>query len=384
MSARKISTWHDAGLIDADTRDRLLAYEASHARPLALWAVFGIGALAIGLGLVSVIAANWEEIPGQLRLAVHLALIVGALAALFLREDRIAATSPWAVEALLFVTAALGLTFFGHLGQVYQTSSPLWKPLATWLVLFAPLLLLMGRSWPAALAVLGGVVWCAWDYAGTAIGYNGVRDPGMGLLLWLAFVTALPVMFAPLAAWMRARSARPDFWRRLEQLALAYAVAGASFATVVASIGEFGNDGLTREWASMAVSGAVAVAAGLGVVLVRPGISGQMAGAIIIGAGLVPPLAYGADGIDLAAAILFMALWIGIAAAALVAGWRGVFQLAVAVIALRLIILSFELAGDLLASGFGLILSGLMILGVAWGAVKVSRQFAPPAEGAEA
>jgi uncharacterized membrane protein len=384
MSARKISTWHEAGLIDADTRDRLLAYEASHARPLALWAVFGIGALAIGLGLVSVIAANWEEIPGQLRLAVHLALIVGALAALFLREDRIAATSPWAVEALLFVTAALGLTFFGHLGQVYQTSSPLWKPLATWLVLFAPLLLLMGRSWPAAAAVMGGAVWCAWEYASAKIGYNGVRDPGLGLLLWLAFVTALPVMFAPLAAWMRARSARPDFWRRLEQLALAYAVAGASFATVVASIGEFGNDGLTREWASMAVSGAVAVAAGLGVVLVRPGISGQMAGAIIIGAGLVPPLAYGADGIDLAAAILFMALWIGIAAAALVAGWRGVFQLAVAVIALRLIILSFELAGDLLASGFGLILSGLMILGVAWGAVKVSRQFAPPAEGAEA
>ena len=130
MSTRKITTWHDAGLIDAATRDRLLAYEAAHARPLALWAVFGIGALAIGLGLVSVIAANWENIPGQLRLAVHLALIFGALAALFLREQQLAEKSPWAVEALLFVTAALGLTFFGHLGQVYQTSSPLWKPLA--------------------------------------------------------------------------------------------------------------------------------------------------------------------------------------------------------------------------------------------------------------
>ncbi len=115
MSARKIAAWHEAGLIDAATRDRLLAHEAEHARPLALWAVFGIGALAIGLGLVSVIAANWEDIPGQLRLAVHLALIVAALAALFLREARMAAASPWAVEALLFVSAALGLTFFGHL-----------------------------------------------------------------------------------------------------------------------------------------------------------------------------------------------------------------------------------------------------------------------------
>lgn len=382
MSARKIAAWHDAGLIDAETRDRLLAYEAAHARPLALWAVFGIGALAIGLGLVSVIAANWEDIPGQLRLGVHLALIAGALAALFWREERLAAKSPWAVEALVFVTAALGLTFFGHIGQVYQTSSPLWQPLGAWLVLFAPLLLLTGRSWPAALAVLGGSVWCAWEYATDMTGYGAMRDPGLGMLVWLAFVTALPVAFAPLAAALRARSARPDFWRRLEQLALAYAVAAASFATAIAGFGGFGEGGLTEEWASMATSGAVALVAGLGVILARPGISGQMSGAIIAGAGLVLPLAYAADNLTLPPALLFMALWIGIAAAALAAHWRGVFQLAVGVIALRLIILSFELAGDLLASGFGLILSGVMILAVAWGAVRVSKAFAPAREAA--
>jgi uncharacterized membrane protein len=377
MSARKIAAWHDAGLIDAGTRDRLLAYEAAHARPLALWAVFGIGALAIGLGLVSVIAANWEDIPGQLRLGVHFALILAALAALFWREERLAAASPWAIEALVFVTAALGLTFFGHIGQVYQTSSPLWQPLGAWLVLFAPLLLLTCRGWPCALALLGGAVWCAWEYATASTGYGAMRDPGTGMLVWLAFVTAAPAAFAPLAAWMRARSARPDFWRRLEQLALAYAVAGASFATAIAGFGGFGEGGLTEEWVSMATSGAVLLLAGLATIAVRPGVSGQMSGAIIAGAGLVLPLAYAADNLTLLPALLFMALWIGIAAAALAAHWRGVFQIAVAVIALRLIILSFELAGDLLASGFGLILSGVLILGVAWAAVRVSKTFAP-------
>jgi hypothetical protein len=54
----------------------------------------------------------------------------------------------------------------------------------------------------------------------------------------------------------------------------------------------------------------------------------------------------------------------------------------VGVIALRLVILSFELAADLLTSGFGLILAGVMILGVAWAAVRVSRRFAPRGEGA--
>lgn len=378
MSARKISAWHEAGLIDASTRDRLLAYETAHARPLALWAVFGIGALTIGLGLVSVIAANWEEIPGQLRLGVHLALIAGALAGLFLREQRLAQTSPWAVEALAFVTAALGLTFFGHLGQVYQTSSPLWQPLGAWLVLFAPLLLLTGRSWPSALAVLGGAVWCAWDYAFAMTGYDA-GTPGTALLLWIALVTALPVLFAPAAAWLRGQSERRDFWRRLEQLALAYAVAGASLATAVASADGFGdnNGGLAREWSSMAVISAVALAAGLGVMAVRPGTSGRMAGAIIAGAAAVPLLAYVLNDLDVPAALLFMALWAGIAAAALAAHWRGVFQLAVAAIALRLIILSFELAGDLLTNGLGLIASGFLILGVAWAAVRVSKRFAP-------
>jgi len=260
----------------------------------------------------------------------------------------------------------------------------MWRPLAAWLVLFAPLLLMMGRSWPSALAVLGTSVWCVWGYATAATGYNGGRDPGMGLLLWIAFVTALPVLLAPAAAALRARSARPDFWRRMEQLALAYAVAGAAFATFIASISEFGTPGLAQELASMVMGGAVAVLAGLGVVLARPGTSGRMAGAIIAGAGLVLPLAYGANDLTVPAAALFMALWAGIAAAALAAHWRGVFQLAVAVIALRLIILSFELASDLLLSGFGLIIAGLLILGVAWGAVRVSKRFAPTNDGADA
>jgi uncharacterized membrane protein len=378
MSARRIAHWHEAGLIDAATRDRLLSYEARHARPLALWAVWGIGALTIGLGLVSVIAANWEAIPGVVRLAVHLALIALLLAVLFAREERLAARSPWAVEALAFVAAALGLTFFGHIGQVYQTSSPLWQPLALWLALFAPLLLLMGRSWPSALALLGGAVWCVWEYAAADSRFG--ETPDSARMVWLAFVTALPMGFAPVAAGLRAQSLRADFWRRLEQLALAYAVGGASLATIVAGFGEFSEPG----WhiaAGALTSGLAAVLAGIGTGLARPGLSGRMAGAIIAGAGLTLPLAYAANDLVVPTALLFMALWTSIAAAALAAHWRGVFQLAVAVIALRLIVLSFELAGDLLTSGFGLILAGLLILGVAWAAVRVSKRFAPAGEG---
>ncbi len=383
MSTRKIDIWHEAGLIDGETRARLIAYEDEHTRPLALWAVFGIGALAIGLGLISVVAANWDDIPGQMRLAVHFALILGTLAALFLRGEQLSRANPWAIEALLFVAAALGLTFFGHLGQVYQASSPLWEPLAIWLVLFGPILLLMGRSWLAASLVVGGSIYCAWEYSYAqdelVRRLAGVDPP----CVWMAFVTALPVFFAPIGAWLRASGERPEFWRRLEQLGLTYAVVGGSAFCALASVGAFDDGELVLGAGSQFTRAAAGVAAGILVLLARPGISGQMSGAIIMGSGLAIALAYGANDIEVLAAGLFMALWAGIAAAALYAGWRGVFQLAVAAIALRLIILSFELASDLLLSGFGLILSGVMILGIAWIAVRVSRKFAPPVDHAD-
>jgi hypothetical protein len=131
----------------------------------------------------------------------------------------------------------------------------------------------------------------------------------------------------------------------------------------------------------MALRAAIGCGAGLALVLARPGISGRMAGAIIAGAGIALLFAYAVNGLDIPAAALFMALWAGIAAAALKAGWRGVFQLAVGVIALRLIIFSFELASDLLLSGCGLIIAGLLILGIGWAALKVSRVYAPESEG---
>ncbi|MEL6486899.1 MAG: DUF2157 domain-containing protein [Pseudomonadota bacterium] len=378
MSARKIETWHEAGLIDAETRAALLAYESEHARPLALWAVFGIGALAIGLGLVSVVAANWEDVPGQVRLAIHLALLGGALGGVFLKEKQLVAASPWALEALTAITAALGLTFFGHLGQVYQTSSPLWVPLAMWLALFGPMLLLTGRGWLTASLVVGGAIYAGWEYAFASDALLFSADEPTRPVVWLAAVMASPVLFAPLGALMRARSMRPDFWRRLEQLALIYALGSASIAAALASVHAFGGEetGVLGP-AALATFAGVGVLAGGLVALARPTLSGRLSGAIIAGSGVVMLLARSVSGVDLAAALLFMTLWFGVGGAALKAGWRGVFQLAVAAIALRLIVLSFELASDLLLSGFGLILSGLLILGIAWAAYRVSREFAP-------
>ncbi len=372
MSLRKLKAWEDAGLIDAATHARIRDWEAAHARPYALRAVVGLAVLAIGLGIVSVVAAHWAEIPGEIRLTLHFTLILGCLAAL-VRVDH---------DALLFVPGVLGLTFFGHLGQVYQTSSPLYVPLGLWLLLFSPLLLARGRGWLIVLLFFATLVLTLLVYAGELLDR---ADPAEA---WrtgarTALALASPALIAPLAAWACARSDRPGFWRRLARLALGWSATLAS-AAAAASLASFRTQP-DPEWslslaAALAVSTTLVVAAAV-LRRLRSDAQARLEPTVFAGLAVVPPLAWLLGGSEVVAALLFMGLWAGLALAALHAGWREAFQLAVALIALRLVILSFELAGDLLTSGAGLILSGLLILGVVWAALRVARRFAPQAPG---
>ncbi|WP_374407720.1 DUF2157 domain-containing protein [Pelagerythrobacter sp.] len=384
MIDRKLAAWQSAGLIDAPTAAAIRSWEDANARPLALWAVIGIGALAVGLGVISVVAANWEDIPGLARLAVHFALMAALAAALWLRGDTLMARSPWLHEALLFVLAILGLGFLGHLGQVYQTSAPLWQPMALWLALMGPLLLLRGNSWITALLLTGVLIFACWDFANPTRPLFGFEAEQRSRFL-MGLASALPVLLVPLGSWRLERSARPAFWRRLEQLGFLYVLVCASLMVVASGFGDFASDGDGR-FLALGTQGAQAgvglFAAGL-TFAARRGPSETATAATLAAAALALVMAHAVDGNALGAALLFMALWVAIGLAAFHGGWRDVFQLAVGMVALRLVILSFELASNLLTSGFGLIVAGLLILGVAWGAVHVSRRLAPPRESAE-
>lgn len=376
MSLRRLKAWEAAGLVDATTAARIREWESSHASPLAMRAVIGIAALAIGLGLLSVIAANWDAVPGVVRLGVHFALMV-ALALWLWRQ---ASTSGIAAEAGLFVLGMLGLTFFGHIGQVYQTDSPLWQPLTLWLVLFAPLMLLRGTGRLTALLLMAVMIMAAWTFMSWTMGLQprlGAVDETVRIVL---AITA-PVLLAALAAWAQRRSSRQGFWRRLAELALLYAAGGASIAAIASADGPWRTDeGSTRLLWSVLIASGVTLLTALLVRAFRRDPEGRVVADLWLGLAAMPLLAYALSGSKIVAALLFMALWAGIAYTSLRAGWRGAFQAAVGIIAFRLVLLSFELGGDLLTSGAGLIASGLLILGVAWLALKISKRFAPPSD----
>ncbi|MBG6118528.1 putative membrane protein [Sphingobium sp. JAI105] len=385
MSERKLKAWHQAGLIDQHTAERICAWEAKNSRPLGLLAIIGLGVLTIGLGVISVVAANWEAIPGQLRLGVHLGVVAGMASWLWWYIPRGGAREH-AIDGALFLTAILGLTFFGHVGQVYQTSSPLWQPLLVWLLLFSPLLLLYGQGWPVAGLWMAGVLGTAWahadEYGGLALWPGYAVRPSYPALYW-GLIACPPMAVAALAVYARFRSTRPAFWRLLEKLALITILAGFSF--VVVARGLDGRSGTML--GSVAIQSMALLGASAAVHLARPGKSGQATAAILAVVALLhmvqamllylhPPIRG-----PWVSALFFLLLWSATAMGALHAQWRRMFQTAIALIALRIVILSFELSDDLLGSGFGLILSGVLALLAAWITIRISQRFAPVAEG---
>jgi len=373
MAERKLKAWQAAGIIDGATAQRIRAYEAANSRPVALWAVVGVAALAIGLGVISVVAANWDAIPGETRLALHGALLVGLA---------LGARGPALVQdAVVFLFALLGLAFFGHLGQVYQTASPTWVALGLWLALFGPALLALGRGWLTAGLLVAGSVAVPWFRVDDPALGEALTRHGPGLIRAAAECTA-PVWLLPLALWGQSTGHRRAFWGPVGQLALGYAVGAVSLLVLGGALGDWarsdpGGYGRTATLAIALILGA----AGLVAAWRKRDAEGEARAAVLGLLALATLATYPLSGGAMAVGLLFLALWSGIAVATLHAGRRSLFQLAVAVIALRLIVLSFEEAGGLLASGVGLIAGGVITLAIAWAALQITRRFAPAKGG---
>src|SRR5262249_17460896 len=146
----KLPPWESAGLIDGDTRARIRAFEQSERAPIALYALGVLGAATLALGILSVIAANWDGIPGTVKLAVDLLIGLGLAVATYIAVRRDAG---WPAEVLITVFYGFTLASIALVGQVYQLTAPAYQALLVWTAATLPLVLL-GRS--QALAGLAG------------------------------------------------------------------------------------------------------------------------------------------------------------------------------------------------------------------------------------
>lgn len=373
----KIDAWLDADIIDAATADKIRAFEDRPKRPLMLWAVIGIGALTILLGIISLVAANWDVISAEARLTIHLIAFIAAAGFYYWRSRTLLGEDDYYFnDAQLVIIGALGLSFPPHLGQAYQLDGPVWPIMLAWLVAFSPLMLLRGRGWPVALGWMAALFTLIISFMNeksdiTSDHYN------WGLGFHDALLIALPVAAGYAASWWNTRSSRDWFWPRIEQLALVWQLFVASMLVLAAADFGTGNEQIYYLTFPLAI-----ILILLPLPLLKLADRKEAIGAVTVAAACGVTLLLASFGLQgtIPAALLFIALWVAIAFASLIPGWRALFQVAVAVVALRVIILSFELSDDLFSSGLGLVLSGFIMLGVAWLAIRVGRKYAPDKE----
>lgn len=361
--AAKLDEWRAAGLIDDASAAAIRSHEDGRQRPVAQFAVVGLGLLAVALGIVSLVAANWDEVPAWVKLAVHLALMAAvAVAALRLAHgDRV-----WAGEGALFLLAALTLAGIALHGQVYQLNGPLWEALAWWALFTAPAILLLGRTalTACALGIMLGAL---------ALAYGAAESEWLGWSLMLALPAAL--VLAALAPPENERGAA--FRDGLFGFGLFQTLAVGSAAHI--GWADASSDKVGEVLRSLPVAAIVVAGACVLAFRRRPHSQAWLVATVLAGSLVAAALALGLPhergmGPRLFGLASFMALWGGIAAAATRAGWHGLFRVAVAALALRLFIVYFELFHSLAFTGVGLILAGALLLLLAWGWTRVVRR----------
>ena len=363
---RKTEEWRAAGLIDAETAARLVSHEQSRPqRPVVLWALAALGAATVALGLVAIIAANWEGISGPAKLAVDGVLLACLAGGIVLSEQR---SRSLVTEVLVTLMYPFTMASLALVGQVYQLGSPPWQALTAWTLFTAPLVTLgrsrfLGVLWFAGVTLTyvtgfvalvefleGRVTEQVLENAATVVAY---ASP----LLFLSFAR-LPFLvrqrevlmgaFAS-AAWLVVAGASvmmPVLWYegRGERLQLGWAVLGTGVITVAWY--------LSLPWLLPRISSALR--RGVGVLMAFSWLSASLA------------LLLTRDDWPAVGAISQVLVLGGLAWLAAQARWLRLFHTLTALVALRLLVAYFEVFGSLMDTGLGLVTGGALALLMAW------------------
>jgi len=370
--------WQAAGLIDDNLAARIVAWEAAHRRPVFLWAVAGMGALALSLGIMAIVGANWESIPAWLKLAVDLGLNAACAVAVFVFWRR---GWPWRRELAALLLFGLVLSGIALIGQVYQLQSEPWRALVLWLALGTPFLALTAYS------RLTGTIWLiaavtTWFVADAPLlEYHGsLWSIGRELLQSYVAACAMIVIAILRSLWDPARG-QGEFMSRLAWAGLiATCTLAVAFDWISPRDGETPVEPILLA-AAVSVPAAVALWLG-GARNERTILLALLASSLLTWSlGLLVAPMRGLSG-DLLRALLFIFYWTGIGAVAATAGRRGLFGLAFAMIGVRLLILYFEAIGGLTATGLGLIGGGVLCLLLAAAGWRMARVVPRRARGA--
>jgi uncharacterized membrane protein len=179
-----------AEVISEETAEKIKSYySGQHPHSTnRLFIVFGIlGALLVSMGIVLIIAHNWDILPKAVKLSIGLLpLLAGQLTAGILvlkrSEDK---TWKEGTGAFLFVAVAISISI---VSQVYNIQGNFGNFLLVWMSLTLPIIYVL-RSSMASLLFISGITWYACE-----VSYFNYPH-GHAWWYWLLFILILPFYY---------------------------------------------------------------------------------------------------------------------------------------------------------------------------------------------
>ena len=155
------------GIISQETADKISVYYAKEDNSTnRLLAIFGVlGATLIGLGIILIIAHNWDNLSRTIKTIIaFIPLLIGQIScgfAILKKKENVA----WIESTASFLVFAIGASI-ALISQIYNIPGDLASFMLTWILLCLPLIYVMQSSMVSVLCIAGIT------YYGTLVGYD--------------------------------------------------------------------------------------------------------------------------------------------------------------------------------------------------------------------
>ena len=350
----RLEEWKKRGLISEDQAIRIADYEAK--RPSRNWiasAFITLGVVVIGIGIISLVAANWSSIPDAVKLAVDFLLLLGIAGAVHrYRGDA------WILLFILLCLATIGL-----IAQVFNTGGELYEALLLWSIVTLPIVLLARHRFVAFL-------WSGFFLAALELWLARSQ----WLLLeenhtygdaWVGALLLMPTLIALLAAGFNSGHRNSSLVQAFRSWVLLAAIPAVGLMDLLISGHEHSDRSLKRAMTTTSVVAAlaawrffadrelsrlsrIAVVSLLMIYVADGWVASSVPNSEFLGAFMTLTL------------LVLLALHFGLL------GHRRIFHALTFLVGWRFLILYFQALGGLAATGIGLIASGGFMIGLVW------------------
>lgn len=379
---KKLLIWLEQGLISQEQLNAISRFELARTRQSNnhwwLYSLLILGSAIISLGVISLIAANWVVIPDLVKLGTAFGLLVILAVGIFLTQPQ---SGNYWYDALITAFIILCLATIGLIAQIYHLNGHWYHALLFWSVITLPVVLFSRQLFVNFFWVsifLHAAIWSGVDF--TSQTPSGLNDQQLPAMFVFAPLLAAACYVLTRRAGKHSESLQSSFffWFQISGLV------ALIFIDIVRSGGEMRSYELS--WYLPAYLSAMVLS---GFILFRPRYrslnKGLLIGVIVLlllyyhpfilfdGETRYSQALFGkadhatfwtAD--DIRAPFLTILILFLYATHAGNIGEHRTFNIITFLIGLRFVILYFQAMGGLAATGVGLILSGLIIITIAW------------------